>query len=189
MCAKHYQQDRAIRNGSKQCARKACTSLAIFDGLCKSHWEKRKRQDEFKELVDARRCSVEGCDLPYVTGGYCHRHYQRVRKTGNAGPIGLMRAPNGTGYLTPEGYRVFKYTDGTQVAEHRLVMERHLGRSLRPFENVHHLNGIRSDNRIENLELWCIPQAIGQRPENLVQWMIENYPDELRKAIEGLDAD
>ena len=38
--------------------------------------------------------------------------------------------------------------------QHRLVMEKVIGRYLLPTDRVHHKNGDRQDNRPENLELW-----------------------------------
>jgi len=64
-------------------------------------------------------------------------------------------------------------TTGNYVFEHVLVMEELLGRYLLPGENVHHRNGVRDDNRPENLELWTGPQPAGIRARDAVAWARE----------------
>jgi hypothetical protein len=76
--------------------------------------------------------------------------------------------------------------------EHRRVIEENLGRPLEPWEHVHHLNGLRNDNRPENLELWAAPskapgmskrQPNGQRVKDLVAFVVEHYPDQVIAAL------
>lgn len=64
------------------------------------------------------------------------------------------------------------------IAEHVVVMSEVLGRPLHKGESVHHRNGIRDDNRPENLELWAHMQPHGQRVADLLQFaheVIERY--------------
>lgn len=74
--------------------------------------------------------------------------------------------------LHTDGYLVV-WKDGKYILHHRVVMEEHLGRPLLPHENVHHINGDRTDNRLENLEIWNTSQPCGQRVEDKVAWARE----------------
>lgn len=90
--------------------------------------------------------------------------------------------------VTKEGYVRTRGIMSRSVFQHRTVMEAKIGRPLLARENVHHKNGIRSDNRPENLELWVKPQPCGQRVKDLIAWVVDNYKEDVRMRIDVDDA-
>jgi hypothetical protein len=107
-------------------------------------------------------CKVKGCDRPAKARGFCPAHYKRVLIHGDPLAELAIRRATGKGTVDHHGYRnvpvpqeLRHLTGGSAwFAEHRLIMARHLGRPLASDEQVHHINGVRTDNRLENLELW-----------------------------------
>lgn len=114
-----------------------------------------------KSRIKSRLCSVEGCNNKHHAKGLCSYHYQR--QYGRLGPIvrGRFRRKKRSGGCTikDKGYRVISCPchpnadrDG-YVLEHRLIMEVFLSRLLSRNEVVHHKDGNKLNNAIENLDL------------------------------------
>lgn len=133
-------------------------------------------------------CIVIGCARKSAREGqaYCTTHHHRAYGKKNIPMDAPIRSvnPPGTWRINAQGYR-----QRGKLLEHRLVMEEHLGRKLVKGENVHHINGVRDDNRLENLELWVKSQPAGQRMVDLVEWareILETYGAEAEQEARRL---
>jgi hypothetical protein len=139
---------------------------------------RRKRQSKYEGLI----CSVDGCDRPARSMGWCNMHFQRWKRNGD--PAGKWGAQprRSLGYIDTNGYQVLGHGPNKRF-QHRAVMEALIGRPLERFENVHHRNGVRNDNRPANLELWVTHQPKGQRVEDLVRFVVEHYRAQVREVL------
>lgn len=97
---------------------------------------------------------------------FCSEECRENEFKTNSSPIGSTVKKN--------GYVRIKTEEGW-FWEHRVVKEKQLGRKLYSHESIHHLNGQRDDNRIENLEIWIVSQVAGQRVCDKLNWLIDMY--------------
>jgi hypothetical protein len=195
-CQMHYKRWR--RHGSVQadepkrgatphsCRVEGCAEPVDARDLCHGHYQRVLRTGSPQAGVPLGRrrqpliCEVTGCTRPTHAQGYCRTHKHRLDRHGDVFADVPVRIAAGQGWIS-HGYRCVPVppelrhlTNGdTGIAEHRLVMAIHLDRPLRRDEVVHHVNGDRTDNRIQNLELWTTYHPKGQRVSDKVAFAVE----------------
>lgn len=117
-------------------------------------------------------------------------------KTTQCRPCGSKswkRPPKRTRHISAKGYVVLcgidhPNTNHGKLFEHVYVMSQHLKRPLFKGETVHHKNGVKDDNRLDNLELWNKPQPTGCRVEDQIKWakeILERYGDFTKIRSDG----
>jgi hypothetical protein len=209
MCQRHYRQvlrTGAVRTeptepmGRLPCSVLSCDRDAATRGWCHGHYLRWRRTGELSPDLPLTRpptphCSVEGCPRPHQAQGYCGTHYRRLVSSGDPGALRPVRSVAGTGFVSRGGYLVVPVPledrwltyGAASTTQHRLVMARSLGRPLRKDESVHHRNGDRRDNRLDNLELWSRFQPSGQRVDDKISWalevLIEHAPHFLAEVV------
>lgn len=172
------------------CKIEGCERRYAAVGFCQMHYKRFRKYGDpmISRPSNNRKCTIGGCDRNHYGLGLCSAHYQQQTYLGYIKPTEIRPRKARIGDLYPQknGYVfivVMPDTPGAKrpnsgerrwsMLQHRFVMQEHIGRPLMRNEDVHHINGDRSDNRIENLEIWAMSHPRGQRTEDLIAWAKE----------------
>lgn len=182
----------------RECSVDGCSNIATGLGYCRQHYARFHATGDPLGVTGSpvivkpkNKCIVPSCDRDSWARGMCTLHYGQWRKYGD--PEHRQRRERGTGHIIPSaGYLLVKckgHPNASKkgyVRQHILIMSEKIGRGLLPDEEVHHINGIRDDNRIENLELWSTGHPPGQRVEDKIEYFkqfLERYGYSVEKNI------
>ena len=165
-------------SGLTKCSISWCDRKPKSNGLCSMHIQRQKngtdmeaRPESFQQNM-GKSCRIPECERNAHCKGMCKLHYEQVKRGLTPGPPKKRTIKKGEWYTLESGY-VFRTKDGRREFQHRVVMAEVIGRELYSHETPHHRNGIRDDNRPENLELWSKSQPAGQRVEDKIAWAKE----------------
>lgn len=132
-CGKEFASGRQSKYCSAECASNSRKNYMVCQQCGKEFQGKRSRK------YCSHSCALTGIN----------RKGHRRRQIGDT-------VPHSKGYVQVKvGYDYPGANKSGYILAHRLAIQEHIGRVLEPHERIHHKNGDRSDNRIENLELWA----------------------------------
>lgn len=160
-----------------KCSKKQSNEKYIRANLERfNEYQRKYRQNNAEEIKN--RVKKSQSKKPQHYKDLQFKHYLK-RHDFSSDHIPKNKNPKGSGNINKQGYRRIRMPNHPNaqasgiILEHVYVMSTHLNRPLMKGEIVHHKNGNRIDNRIENLELWDHSHPPGQKLEDKIVWCKE----------------